>query len=342
MKGLYVKKNLSADYAMLYQLSRKVKLSRELRNLLREQVRYTRAEILRANPQHLDKLKSKLECFGNKGNWARAKVEELERVIFRSKKPINESVGQWCSIELECIMPNKSAEKSFITYVRNKKYTNSITIKDDGSLRSNTCGCGEYDDCETCFNARDAYGREVIVTCKIGEWDMLIDVCNKLQSVGCYVNKSCGLHVHFDCRNYTARQVSTLGKRIARCVPALKQVLPRSRQNNSFCAAPINTHSTNSNRYAFVNLQSFRKHNTLEIRGHSGSLDSKKIINWIRTMRVIMHKRNMQDVNTVHEMLAKFGFETDLALFLMERYEKFTRNRNTVSSDDVADDQEAA
>jgi hypothetical protein len=252
-------------------------------------------------------------------------------------------------------MPNKQAETQFVSFIRGEKLSKFITIKNDGSIHVGSeddeidhdhGGCNNPDgdddycnccngDCE-CEPNTPEFGREIVVTFKYNEWNTLNLICSKLNELGCRVNKTCGLHVHFDCRHLKYNQVITLAKRVALVVPALKQMLPSSRQNNQFCEQNINL-GRGGGRYAFVNVKSYHKHSTLEIRGHSGTTDAIKIIQWIKLLRIIMQKRNTTMIETVKNLVQKMPFEADTAKYMVERAKKFSKVKDT-SLDDVEQD----
>lgn len=299
-----------------------------------------------------DRLEQKLESFKNNGKWAQHMLVELSQKVYEDKNATNNELGKWVSVELECIMRRREDENEFLTFLRKNKWTNFVTIKDDGSIhpdRSKNCNCpastamdDEGDPIPCCDRSRHEYGREIVLTFKYGEWDMVKGVCAKLKELEATVNKTCGLHVHFDCRHKTQRSVTTMGKRIARCIPALKQILPPSRQDNRFCEVDINNASSRgrNSRYAFVNVQAYQRHKTLEVRGHSGTLNPVKIINWIKILHVIMNKpRMIQQINTVSEMINTFEFENDTVSYIAKRFEKFAKGENTANQDDVLIDE---
>lgn len=240
-------------------------------------------------------------------------------------------------------MLNKAKEKLFIKEIRNLGFNKYVTLKDDGSVYPDSkiddeacCMSGDEDgndcgDCEYCN--LDEYGREIVVTFKYGNWELVKQICKALNACGAYVNKTCGLHVHFDFRNSKRLLVSKMGHRIAKCVPALYKMLPKSRRDNSYCKVAIN-HHTRGERYAFVNLQSYSKHRTLEIRGHSGTTDPVKIINWIRLMKYCMDYKG-KPLETIDELVNQVKMPEDLMEYCVQRSDKFVKEQ---SGDDIQSD----
>lgn len=352
-----VKKFMAPEYVALWQVAKTVPIKdASLRRLLTQQVQNARYKASsRIAP---DQLAIKLQNYGNTGGWGLKQIQQFASILFQDKAPAAANLGDWLSVEIELLFPNQGAEASFVSFVRKSGYMQFVTIKDDGSVKPSKCDCpeetdedgngeGVIDHVEGCkAHGKTAYGREIVVTFKVGDWDFLRAICHKLNSVGSKVNKSCGLHVHFDMRHMkNERSMMLVANRVAKVVPALKQMLPASRQQNEFCEKVINKLSDSDRdryaRYSFVNVKSFQRHRTLEIRGHSGTTDANKIINWIKMLRVVMNKPNRSQINTVQEMLAKFKFEPELQEYMLTRQAKFLGMRRE-RFDDVAVDNEAA
>ena len=337
---------LPLEYKALWEVSKQKPLDSGLKEVLTKQIRNAKRNFKSTSPE--DQLAQKLRVFNNEGAWGRAKIKELAEAIYKDKAPEKIEVGTWISVEIECIFRKESDENMIIQYIRKHGLTKSVTFKNDGSIHptQEQCECAREDeegnsiDCECGANeTRNHYGREIVVTFQFGKWEILRNICAELNKYKATVNKTCGLHVHFDCRHLTARQVTTIGKRVANVVPALKQILPKSRSDNRFCAEPMNTHknSQGSGRYAFVNLGAYARHQTLEIRGHSGTTDANKIINWIRLLRKVMDTRSAVPINTASELIQKFKFESDLAEYVAVRFSKFNKVTSQVSDDVLAD-----
>lgn len=121
-------------------------------------------------------------------------------------------------------------------------------------------------------------------------------VCEVLEAAGVKINKSCGLHIHFDASNFGISQVKNMINNYAAFENEIDNFMPTSRRanNNTYCKsmigfeARIERASTMqqlagvfSSRYFKMNLQSYARHNTIEFRQHSGTVEYKKISNWI-------------------------------------------------------------
>jgi hypothetical protein len=112
----------------------------------------------------------------------------------------------------------------------------------------------------------------------------LFRLCKLLDSMRFGVNSSCGLHVHFDQRGKTFDAVLAKAKIVDKWLYGLRELLPESRRENRYARFGI----SQSDRYRAVNVCSFGKHQTLEIRVHSGTCDYQKVIAWIRLCEVLL------------------------------------------------------
>lgn len=120
---------------------------------------------------------------------------------------------------------------------------------------------------------------------------------------GAKVNKTCGFHVHVDARDLSGADLIHVVKRYALHESQIDAFMPMSRRanNNRFCLSMVdvsadlssvaryNTYTPTrlaeeivTNRYYKVNIHSFIRHGTVEFRQHSGTVDHKKMENWIQ------------------------------------------------------------
>lgn len=303
------------EFRLIYDSKMRL-TSPDVLNALQIYIKNLRAQS-RAPALVADKFAAKLAKFGNEGGWYKAKVRELEKIIFDEQKGIPDTNhGEWRSIEFEVLFKSADSKADFVKAIRAARYhTKNVTIKDDGSLRTD-----EEDRAGIC--------NEVCVSYKSGEEKIVRDVCALLSKCS-YVNNSCGTHVHFDMRNVDEKTVKQYGKRIARCAPALKMLLPKSRRENKYCATNINDMRGNgdrNSRYAFVNLQAYTKYKTLEVRGHSATTRADKILNWIKLCEKIMTSRiraRTEEITDPQELIKVFKFDTDMVEYINERQTKF-------------------
>ena len=138
-------------------------------------------------------------------------------------------------------------------------------------------------------------GREVRIMLRYGKWSRLHKLCDHLKRQKVEVNKTCGLHIHLDCRNLTRSATITRGKRLESALPWLFQIVPPSRRwsrqpgekypegrENQYCLPLFEEGS----KYAAINMSAYRSggRKTIEVRVHSSSLNPDKIVNWIELL----------------------------------------------------------
>lgn len=109
-------------------------------------------------------------------------------------------------------------------------------------------------------------------------------LCERMQQLGLRVNRTCGLHIHLDARSVSSfDEVVRIGRIMDAWLYALRELLPTSRRANDYCKFGIAA----TDRYRAVNVSSYGKHRTLEIRCHSATLDYTKVIAWLRLCELI-------------------------------------------------------
>jgi Putative amidoligase enzyme len=144
-------------------------------------------------------------------------------------------------------------------------------------------------------------------------------VSTVLTRLGAKINKTCGLHVHFDAVNMDLTNWKNLIKNYANLESTIDSMMPQSRrgQTNTYCKS-LKINDLNAkidaarnldavrnifpNRYSKVNTQSFARHRTIEFRQHSGTFESAKIENWV----VFLH--NLVDYSKSHT-ITNDGFD---------------------------------
>ena len=201
--------------------------------------------------------------------------------------PVRRLVG----VEVECLIPHIDALDT----------PSFWTSTNDGSI-----------------NSEEGYdGIEMVSYPASG--DLLLESIDNLMSwsndIGAVVNRSCGLHVHFNSLDLTARQVAHVGIVYRYFEEILKGMMPNSRQSSNWCKDfPIpkkhlrhiteeseliemyydymdshpSTDKYNDARYCGLNIHSRYYHGSLEFRLHSGTLNRTKILNWIQILNRII------------------------------------------------------
>lgn len=234
--------------------------------------------------------------------------------IFKAKSP--KTTEKHVGIELEFIA-NASRDVLAIALSKNN-LSNFVELKSDGSIQVDVQG----------------YSPHELAIC-VPE-SLMEEVVNKVVSVlklfDARVNKSTGMHVHLDARASTGRNHRYMFARLVMAQSILFAMQPNSRKDNRFCKRTKSqdyTTALSTGRYQGVNPQSVSRHNTIEIRIHSGTVGASKIINWIKILigivdcDIVEAKRAPR---TVESFCKAFKIGADLRAYIEERIQKFSTN----------------
>lgn len=156
--------------------------------------------------------------------------------------------------------------------------------------------------------------------------NQLKTACLALSGLNVKINKSCGLHVHFDASTIGGAQLQNLLINYIRYEPIIDSLMAPSRRanNNTYCKSlishesniltlePTKANLTNaiSNRYYKVNLQSLARHGSIEFRQHAGTVNYTKIENWILFLHNLIHYSKFKQIdrsNATFESLRKIN-----------------------------------
>jgi len=186
-------------------------------------------------------------------------VPFLQRLHELALRPASFRYERAVGVELECIRPESVASVA-LPYWAREVFDGSVKT---GGVRGK---CLEYN-----------------VLCVRRDLEIrLYKICESLK--GHLVNRSCGFHVHLDCRGKGESEVWALCKKVNAWLYALRELVPESRRENEYCKFG----ASRTDRYRAVNFMSFREHGTLEVRLHSGTVDYTKIISWIRLLELLL------------------------------------------------------
>lgn len=122
-------------------------------------------------------------------------------------------------------------------------------------------------------------------------------VCRVLRQANCTVNRSCGLHVHHEIRDMTIGQVKGLARLWSDNQDVIDGLVAPSRRGgtNTYCGR-LSSHDLASlarcdrlervsqhvtTRYRTLNLASYGRYGTVEIRQHQGTMDAEKVLTWL-------------------------------------------------------------
>lgn len=178
-------------------------------------------------------------------------------------------------------------------------------------------------------------GQEVVSPILKGKQGLnsLKQVCDSLNAIGAKVNRSTGLHVHFEASKISDSHFVQIFKNYQKLESVIDSFMPQSRraQNNGYCRSiqglnydACNTKSdiirVNGTRYRKVNAESYLSHKTIEFRQHSGTTEYDKIANWINFLRKLIQysfENEIQECCSIEEI--PFLTETEKQYFINRR-----------------------
>jgi hypothetical protein len=232
-----------------------------------------------------------------------------------AKPAANVGVGLYLGVEIECII-SRDDEQSLVDDIMAARL-NGIRVGGDASINpENSC---ENDEEEFDCGEHLRLVIEVRVLTRIDDMSNLEAVCKLLKKYGASVNKSCGLHVHIDARSFTSSRF--IVNRLAKALPLLKGMVPKSRLDNRYCIEDIGR----SSRYAKINPLAYSEHKTVEVRMHSGSTDFEKIKSWCQVLHSIAFARRMLKPEglTLSKIAQTLSWTDTLKYFAANRVRKF-------------------
>ena len=164
--------------------------------------------------------------------------------------------------------------------------------------------------------------------------ESLRTLCDALASVEAKVNRSCGLHVHIGTQGMTDQHYIRIFKNYQAIETAIDTFMPESRRGNNsrWCRTLTDhdfTHCTTKrdvqaalgfDRYHRVNAESYSRHQTVEFRQHSGTVDFTKIENWVKFLGKLVeysYKHECPVCHTIEEI--PFLTDTEKQFFISRR-----------------------
>lgn len=162
------------------------------------------------------------------------------------------------------------------------------------------------------------------------------------------VDKSCGLHIHHDANDLTPAQVAKLVGIYVTNQHLMDQLVSRSRRAGAarYCM-PVSTdehdriqdtlkggHRVGAHlvsRFKTINVMSYPKYGTIEIRQHQGTLSTKKITAWHKVGQAMVHaamdpaEATAPRFEALPDLMAylteKGGLDAGTAAYMLERAE---------------------
>lgn len=189
------------------------------------------------------------------------------------------------------------------------------SVKEDGSLR-----------CDP-----DYFPVEFTILTRLGDPSNLKKLCNLLSRLDAKVNRSCGLHVHLDARHLDEDYVDgTIRNNFDRALPVLLSMVPITRRENDYCR-PVVAGVHSNQRYAAVNLSSYRKHKSIEIRLHSSTTDFDKIFNWSKLVHAIMCSNITRRCYDLNDLTDFISIPEELVEYASQRIALFSPEQDNTS-----------
>ncbi|ALY09622.1 amidoligase [Arthrobacter phage Salgado] len=151
----------------------------------------------------------------------------------------------------------------------------------------------------------EGHGLEAVSPILKGEegFKQLSTLLKAIRQAGGNVDKSCGIHVHHDANDMTPMQVSNMVTLYTKNQRIMDQLVSRSRRagENRYCEAlPLHEATeaaerlklresvSHFNRFRTINVTSYPKYGTLEIRQHQGTLNARKVSSWVKVGQAMM------------------------------------------------------
>ena len=239
---------------------------------------------------------------------------------YRRPKPIihkKNGINRHLSIESEVITEYDDADE----YVDNVCSPKGFDVVHDGSLNGGGVEFKHY---------------RPVIGDKIRETIMGLEYHHDTENN--YVDESCGIHVHFNARDFRFKELKALCIIMNHIDDYIIESLPEERRTSTYAKrflasyndiiecrniveltnwyykvigkSSINTDRYNQARYIGTNLHARFYHGTIEFRYHEGSIDSTPILKWIDFLYEIM-----QSVKEIASRSTKKGRDIEKIIY---------------------------
>ena len=180
-------------------------------------------------------------------------------------------------------------------------------------------------------------------------------LCSQARERNWRVNSSCGFHLHLDMSNESPKNCIKVAMAYHLTYDFWSCFISNSRKNNYYCAQHLYNsasfagyersnrtftdwiHNLAPEKYTWVNWQSYLRHQTVELRNHSATLNATKVCNWIKAhARFIDKVVTMDKVDILNDLSGKSTYDQfkvisqwwgcdDLAEFYKNRAAEFNK-----------------
>jgi hypothetical protein len=170
-----------------------------------------------------------------------------------------------------------------------------------------TSSCNDWADREDCmdWSAKPDYsvsGLEFVSEILSGYSGInaIREICDYAEEHDWEVDEDCGLHVHFDMREESNDSLKAIALAYKLTYEVWIKFVDRSRWDNRYCkqhsakcsdiygARDFEDFARNQTRYEWFNFEAYSKHSTFEVRLHEGTLDGRRICNWVKAHAVFI------------------------------------------------------
>lgn len=233
-----------------------------------------------------------------------------KQIVFTEKKP--QTKDNYIGVEIEFFCDLNAEDLSFKLYEHG--LGKNVYLRTDGSIKAE----GQMYPHELNILAKEKEVKEVVAL-----------VSKVLLAANAKVNKTCGLHVHIDMRN---RDHVIAFHNLVSAQNILFAMNPFSRQSGSYCRRQdtkvFKDAAGNGNRdmrYFGINAAAHAKHNTIEIRMHSGTVQASKINKWVDLLLLIIAKKDpvKKATSTLRAFIKQYDIDAELGVYIAERMAKF-------------------
>lgn len=118
------------------------------------------------------------------------------------------------------------------------------------------------------------------------------------------VNRTCGFHVHLDMSDEDSTKRHRIMFWWRTFEPVIMSMVSPTRRTNQYCkmVKDLDDYRWRSDRYCNLNLTAYEKFRTFEVRVHHGTLNRRKITNWIMFLLKFMDSMSTHPVSTTEEL----------------------------------------
>jgi hypothetical protein len=178
-------------------------------------------------------------------------------------------------------------------------------------------------------------------------FEQLAKASAALNAAGVTINRSTGLHVHHDVRDLRVSAFKTFVRNWSNCQDAIDMMVAPSRRldRNMYCRrltgrdlASVDLLETmdlhlaartlSGDRYRTLNLQSYGRYGTVEVRQHQGSIDGAQISAWVRFGQAMI-QAGVDDIALAYSdadtLIDTLSLSDDTKTYLHDRVRKLAR-----------------